>query len=111
MTRDDMVEHSIELVMRHFTYCVDLVGVDHVSFGPDTFFGDHAASYALPIGGLLVSGDTDYDRVVPPYVKGLENIGEFPNVVRWLVRHGWSDDEIAKVIGGNTLRVLEAAWA
>jgi len=111
MTQDDMVEHSIDSVMRHFAYCVDLVGIDHVSFGPDTFFGDHAASYALPLGGLLVSGDSAYDRVVPPYVRGLENIGEFPNVVRWLVRHGYSDDDIVKAIGGNTMRVLEAAWA
>ena len=65
----------------------------------------------LPLGGLLVSGDSAYDRVVPAYVKGLENIGEFPNIVRWLVRHGYADDEIVKAIGGNTLRVLEAAWA
>jgi membrane dipeptidase len=111
MTKDDMVEHSIESVMRHFEYCVDLVGIDHVSFGPDTFFGDHAASYALPLGGLLVSGDSAYDRVIPPYVKGLENIGDFPNVVRWLVRHGYSDDDIGKAIGGNTLRLLESVWA
>ena len=111
MTRDDMVEHTIESVMRHFAYCVDLVGIDHVSFGPDTFFGDHAASYLLPMGGLLVSGDSEYDRVVPAYVKGLENIGEFPNVVRWLVAHGYSDTDIVKAIGGNTLRLLEAAWA
>ena len=111
MTKDDMVEHSIESFMRHFEYCVDLVGIDHVSFGPDTFFGDHAASYALPMGGLLVSGDSVYDRVVPAYVKGLENIGEFPNIVRWLVRHGYSDDDIVKVIGGNTMRMLEAVWA
>jgi microsomal dipeptidase-like Zn-dependent dipeptidase len=33
--------HSIESVMEHFEYCVDLVGIDHVSFGPDTVFGDH----------------------------------------------------------------------
>lgn len=111
MTKDDMVEHSIESFMRHFEYCVDLVGIDHVSFGPDTFFGDHSASYGLPMGGLLVSGDSVYDRVVPAYVKGLENIGDFPNVVRWLVRHGYSDDDIVKAIGGNTLRMLEAVWA
>jgi membrane dipeptidase len=111
MTKDDLVEHSIESVMRHFAYCVELVGIDHVSFGPDTFFGDHAASYALPLGGLLVSGDSEYDRVIPPYVKGLENIGDFPNVVRWLVHHGYTDDDIVKAIGGNTIRVLEAVWA
>lgn len=110
MVRPDLVEHSIETVMRHFEYCVDLVGIDHVTFGPDTLFGDHAASYGLPMGQLLASGDSEYDAIVPEYVVGLENIGEFPNIVRWLVKHGYSDDEIAKAIGGNTLRVLEQAW-
>jgi membrane dipeptidase len=28
--------HSIESVMDHFRYCADLVGIDHVAFGPDT---------------------------------------------------------------------------
>jgi membrane dipeptidase len=49
----------------------------------------------LPGGSLLVSGATEYDRIVPDYVKGLENIGDFPNIVRWLVRHGYSDGDIA----------------
>ena len=100
--------HHLDDVMRHFEYCVDLVGIDAVTFGPDTFFGDHSASYQLGSGSLLVSGDSEYDRVTVPYVVGLENIGDFPNIVRWLVKHDYSDDDIAKVIGGNTLRVLEA---
>ena len=111
MVRPDLETASIETFMRHFEYCVDLVGIDGVTFGPDTFFGDHAASYGTPSGALLASGDSEYDAVVPEYVVGLENIGEFPNIVRWLVKHGYSDDEIAKAIGGNTLRVLDQAWA
>jgi membrane dipeptidase len=111
MVRPDLVEASIETLMRHFEYCVDLVGIDGVTFGPDTFFGDHAGSYGIPSGALLASGDSEYDAVVPEYVVGLENIGDFPNVVRWLVKHGYSDDEIAKAIGGNTLRVLGQAWS
>lgn len=110
MVRPDLVEASIETFMRHFEYCVDLVGIDHVTFGPDTFFGDHAGSYSTPSGALLTSGDSPYDAVVPAYVVGLENIGEFPNIVRWLVKHGYADDEIEKAIGSNTLRVLEQAW-
>jgi membrane dipeptidase len=111
MVRPDLVEASIETFMRHFEYCVDLVGIDGVTFGPDTFFGDHAGTYHTPQGALLASGDSEYDDVIPEYVVGLENIGDFPNIVRWLVAHGYSDDEIAKAIGGNTLRVLEQAWA
>ena len=103
--------HSLESVMDHFTYCVDLVGIDHVTFGPDTMFGDHvgvhntfAKNYAQDAGNR-----PEHPRV--EYVAGVENPGEaFGNFVGWLVKHGYSDDEIVKVIGGNTIRVLEQVW-
>ena len=31
--------------------------------------------------------------------------------IGWLVKRGFSDDEIRKLVGGNTLRVLEQVWA
>ena len=111
MLRTDLEEASIETFMRHFEYCVDLVGIEGVTFGPDTFFGAHAGSYGIPSGALLASGVNAYDSIVPEYVVGLENIGDVPNIVRWLVKHGYSDDEIALAMGGNTLRVLRQAWA
>ncbi|HEX6989431.1 MAG TPA: membrane dipeptidase [Bacillota bacterium] len=105
-------EHSIESFMEHFEYCVDLVGIDHVTFGPDTTFGDHVGlhqAFAAHLSIRQSRGGEEYPRV--PYVRGLENPAEcFPNIVRWLVKHGYSDDDIAKVIGGNTLRVLREVW-
>ena len=65
----------------------------------------------VPILVFSLGGGAVADAVVPDYVVGLENIGDYPNIVRWLVRHGYSDDEIARAIGGNTLRVLDQAWA
>jgi membrane dipeptidase len=44
------------------------------------------------------------------YVKGLESPSDFTNIIRGLVRDGYSDDEIAKVMGLNGLRVIEANW-
>jgi len=32
--------HTIASVMDHFHYCADLVGLDHVGFGPDNLYGD-----------------------------------------------------------------------
>ncbi len=41
----------------------------------------------------------------------MENPAEcFSNIIGWLVTHGYSDDEIAKVIGGNIIRVLQEVW-
>ena len=102
-------EHSIESVMDHFTYCVELVGIDHVTFGPDTMFGDHVGVHDTYAANYAHDAKPSHPRV--PYVSGVENPGEaFGNIVGWLVKHDYSDDEIAKVIGGNTLRVLEQVW-
>jgi membrane dipeptidase len=110
MTKD-LPEHTIDSIMAHFEYCVGLVGIDHVTFGPDMFFGDHSIWYHGAKADLLTSGYSDYDDVYVSYVKGLENLSEFPNVVRWLVGHGYSDAEIVEAIGGNTMRLLEEVWA
>jgi len=101
-------EHSIDSVMDHFEYCVDLFGIEHVTFGPDTFFGDHVGLH-IAYAGHLDAGD-EPDHPVVPYVRGLENPSEFPNVVRWLVAHGYSDEQIVKAIGGTTLRALADVW-
>ena len=105
--------HSLESFMEHFEYCVDLVGIDHVAFGPDVLFGDHVGLHhalreALSLGAS--KGTTPYPQV--EWVDGIENPAEaFPNIVRWLVTHGYSDDDIAKAIGGNVMRVLDEVWA
>ena len=33
-----------------------------------------------------------------------------PNVAREMVRHGFTDEEISKVLGGNLIRVFEKTW-
>ncbi len=105
--------HSIESFMEHFAYCVDLVGIDHVAFGPDVLFGDHVGLHgalreALSLGAS--KGKEPYPTV--EYVDGIENPAEaFPNIVRWLVTHGYSDEDIGKALGGNIMRVLDEVWA
>jgi len=100
---------DIETYMEHFEYMVDLVGIDHVAFGPDVLYGDHRALLGL----LAEQHDID-----PPgeiggryHVKGLENPTEaWQNIPRWLVKEGYDDEEIQKVLGGNILRALEEVW-
>jgi membrane dipeptidase len=104
--------HSILSVMDHFKYCLDLVGIDHVAFGPDTLYGDHVGLHttfsALLNKGTDAAGPT-YERV--PYVEGLENPTEnFHNIAAWLVQDGFSNQEIIKVLGGNIVRALEDIW-
>jgi membrane dipeptidase len=105
--------HSLESVMEHFEYCAELMGIEHVSFGPDTLFGDHVGLHNEFADSLSLSAQTKYgpafDKV--PYVAGIENPSEnFHNIIGWLVKHGYSDQDIAKVVGGNILRVLREVW-
>jgi len=103
-------EHSIESFMEHFEYVKDLAGIDHVGFGPDTLYGDHVALHHAFAGHLGIKQAFTLHKEVP-YVKGLENPSETSwNTLRWLVKHGYTDEQIAKVVGGNALRVLRMVW-
>jgi membrane dipeptidase len=58
--------HNIEAFMEHFEYIKDLVGIDHLAFGPDTLYGDHVGLHhvfaeALSIGQSHQGRDEDAD--------------------------------------------------
>jgi len=103
--------HTLESVMDHFLYCVDLVGLDHVAFGPDTLYGNHVALHRTFAHLLSLSrmGGPSYEPV--EYVDGLENPTEnFANICDWLVGHGFSDAEVQQVLGDNIRRALGEIW-
>jgi membrane dipeptidase len=109
--------HNLAAFMEHFEYVRSLVGIDHVGFGPDTVYGDHVGLHrtytaALSIGESRGRGKPDQHYEEVAYVEGLENPTEGShNIARWLVKTGYSDEDIRKVMGGNALRVMSEAWA
>ena len=72
---------TIEKLVDHIDYIVKLVGPDHVGLG------------------------SDFDGIGNPPV-GLEDASKMPNITRELVRRKYSEEDIKKILGGNTLRVL-----
>ncbi len=104
--------HDIESYMAHFEYIKELVGVDHVAFGPDALFGNHVGLHGLFSKNMSISENTaghSFEHV--DYVKGLENPAEASiNILRWLVKHDYSDEGIKKVLGENILHVLKQVW-
>jgi membrane dipeptidase len=111
--------HDLESYMEHFEYVKDLVGVDHVAFGPDTLYGDHVGLHHVYSDALSIDASHlghEGERAVPdyqevPYVRGMENPTEASkNVLRWLVDRDYTEADIAKVLGGNILRVLSEVW-
>jgi len=105
-------DHSVYSFMEHFEYIKNLVGIDHVAFGPDTLYGDHVGlhhAFASHLSTKGTQGVQSFEEV--PYVKGMENPTEASkNMIRWLVKQNYSDEEIEKVLSGNILRVLKEVW-
>ena len=100
---------DIETYMEHFEYVVDLVGIDHVAFGPDVLYGDHTE--LLRVLSEFHGMDLPESTLESEYVDGLENPTEaWQNIPRWLVANGYSDEDIRQLLGGNVLRVLGGVW-
>jgi membrane dipeptidase len=66
----------------HLDYLAQRIGHDHVGIGSD-FFG-------------WINPD------------GLEDTSVFPALIAELIRRGWSEADLEKLAGGNTLRVMRA---
>jgi len=79
-------EVPVSVVADHFDHIAKIAGHDHVGIG----------------------GDLDG---VPFTVTGLESVAGYPLVFAELIRRGWSDDNLAKLAGGNVLRVMRRAEA
>ncbi|MDJ0925832.1 MAG: dipeptidase [Acidimicrobiia bacterium] len=68
---------------------------------------DHIEHVAAVGGVDCVGIGSDFDGVdlLP---EGLEDVSCFPNITAELLRRGWEEPEIRKILGDNALRVLEA---
>ena len=96
---------------------VNLMGVDHVGFGLDHYQRTSLKSILTApewnpdlAARALGSTDVDPDKFVDPSsdgFKGMENNSGYLNLTRGLVKKGYSDENIAKVMGGNFIRLIE----
>ncbi|BGP29484.1 hypothetical protein JCM10296v2_001223 [Rhodotorula toruloides] len=71
---------------------------------------DHVDYIASICGKKHAGLGSDFDGMRSS-VEGLEDASKFPNLVAGLLRRGWAEDELADLIGGNLLRVMEEVEA
>jgi membrane dipeptidase len=64
----------------HIDYVVELIGIDHVGIGTDFDGG----------GGI----------------EGCDDVSEMPHITEELLRRGYSEEDIQKIWGGNLMRVF-----
>ncbi len=73
-------------VADHIDHIRDVAGIDHVGIGAD-FDGIESTP------------------------RGLEDVSKYVDLIAELLRRGYSDDDVEKVVGGNVLRTMRAAEA
>lgn len=75
---------SLDDVLDHYDHVINLVGVDHVGIG------------------------SDYDGVGDSLPTGLKDVSTYPNLIDGLLRRGYSEADVRKILGENLLRVWSA---
>jgi membrane dipeptidase len=91
-------EATLDRLLDHVDHAVELVGVDAVGVGPD---------YVEFARDLLAAGDSqgiDYGDLEFP--EGLRRVETLPVFTAGLLGRGYSEEDAAKILGGNALRVL-----
>ncbi len=68
-------------LVANIDHVVKVAGIDHVGIG------------------------TDYDGITTPPVS-LEDVSHIPNLTAALLKHGYSEAGVKKILGGNSLRVI-----
>ena len=76
----------ITVMANHIEHVVKMAGYNHVGIGAD------------------LDG-------VPFTTVGMEDVAGYPNIFAELIKRGWSDANLAKLAGGNILRVMRSAEA
>jgi membrane dipeptidase len=74
---------SFERIVDHIDHAVKVAGVDHVGLG------------------------SDFDGSTMP--RGLDDVSKLPLITAELLRRGYKEPDIVKILGGNLLRVMEQA--
>ncbi|MEU4445838.1 dipeptidase [Actinosynnema sp. NPDC050801] len=74
---------TMDDVVAHVEHAREVAGIDHIGLG----------------------GDYDGTRSLP---EGMEDVSCYPDLVGTLLDRGWSEDDCAKLVGLNALRVLRA---
>jgi membrane dipeptidase len=69
-------------ILQHIDHIVKLAGPDHVGFG------------------------SDFDGISAMVPEGMEDVSDYPKLIRGMIDMGYSDEAIRKIAGGNMLRVM-----
>ena len=108
---------TLEDLLDHADYIVKLVGVEHLSVGIDYYEGmagvaDDEKSRALYKERVEAGVWNPRDYGPPPwhYPEGIEMPDKLPNLTAGLLKRGYSEEDVKKILGLNLIRVFKEVW-
>jgi membrane dipeptidase len=97
-------------LLAHIDYIVNLVGVDHVGIGTDINNGRTKTIWES-------QSERKYSKTAhrkfgfeQKRLLDFQDHSAFPHLTEVLLGHGYREEEVSKILGGNFLRVFEANW-
>ncbi len=108
---------TVDDLIDHIDYTVQLVGDAHVGLGIDYYRGQHPfadldAARAL-YDGWVAAGRWNPASYPPPpyhYPQGIETPDKLPHLADRLSARGYGDGSILKILGQNWVRVFREVW-
>lgn len=96
-------------VVPHIDHMVGIVGIDHVAIGGDLDdweLVNNVQRCWSPVPGLIENHHIGVP-VGSTLIDSPRTVEDYPVITDSLVRHGYSDDDIRKILGLNWLRLYE----
>ena len=95
-------EPTLRRLLDHVDHFAELVGCDHIAVGPD---------YVDYVLDLMVADMTTGDALVDygeswQFPEGLRCVETLPVFTAGLLERGYAEEDVAKIVGGNAVRVL-----
>lgn len=98
----DRERPTIDRVVDHISHIAETAGIDHVGIGTD-FVREYVDEVYATYPDVRLEGIDLRDTI-----EGLASPADLPNLGPALGARGFTEEDIAKILGGNFLRVFRA---
>ena len=103
------IDSTIEDYVEAIRYVFNLVGEDQIGIGTDFTQGQDQAFFEwLTHDKGYARRLTNFGKIINP--KGIRTLGEFPNLTEALLKDGFTETQVRKIMGENWVRILGEVW-
>jgi len=96
---------TVDDLLDHIDHIANLVGIDYLGLGPD--FSEFSVRISQWTGVTGTMEGVQYGSKESYFHPQLKDWSQFPHITRGLLKRGFGEEDISKVLGGNFLRVYK----